>query len=81
MISIPINTRVGSDGTIILKAPAAFFDKQIEAFLVVQPVFVDNMEKAELDKWRDELCSLSGCIADESFIRGLQGEYEVREAI
>ena len=81
MISIPIRTRVAADGTITLQAPPAYRDKEIEAYLVVQPVESEQESDAHRVAWREELRSLAGSITDETFERGEQGAYQEREAL
>lgn len=81
MISIPVRTRVAADGTITLQAPFAYRDKEIEAYLVVQSVESDKMSFSNVLAWREELRSLAGSIVDETFERGEQEDYQIREAL
>ena len=81
MISIPVRTRVAADGTITLKAPFAYHNKEIEAYLVVQTVASDANSDAHVLAWREELRSLAGSITDETFERGEQGDYQIRESL
>ena len=82
MISIPVRTRVEADGTLRVTLPHDYRAKEIEAFLVLQPVTsLTGNETVQDTMRREKLRALAGSITDETFVRGEQGEYETRESL
>lgn len=80
MVGIHIKTLVSADGVVTLQVPSIFRGTEIEAYFVLQPAETELLlqEKQERAK---ALRSLAGSITDQTFERGPQGEYPVREEL
>lgn len=82
MVTVHIRGRVDSEGAIILKVPDALRDREIEGVLVLE-VF-DKAQRPvpeDQDERRAFFLATAGSITDETFERGPQGEYEIRDKL
>ena len=77
MNRIKFKSRVGGDGVLQLSVPLGASEAHHEVQVTVEPAATSNMTHEE---WRQWVESMAGRIADPSFCRPEQGEYEAREA-
>jgi hypothetical protein len=81
MVSIPVKMRISAEGTFTLCAPPEFRDKFVEGFLILDSERAPSSTSQTEGSWQDRVMALAGSITDETFERGPQGEYEVREEL
>ena len=77
MIRMKFKSRVGGDGVLQLSLPLGASEAHHEVQVTVEPAATPSMTPEE---WRQWVATMAGRIADPSFLRPEQGEYENREA-
>jgi hypothetical protein len=78
MNRIVVHSRVGADGILQITVPMTPADADREVQVTIDPVGQSPMTQEE---WRRFVLGTSGSIADPSFKRHEQGEYERREEL
>ena len=73
-----IHSRVGADGILNISLPIGKADADREVQVTVDPVGSSPMTQEE---WRNFVLATAGSLADPSFVRHEQGEYERREQL
>lgn len=83
MQSITLRSRVGEDGILHLEVPVGLTNADLEVTVTVQ--LIDLQPKAKTPEelgWPPGFFEqTAGALADDPLVRGVQGEYEVREEL
>ena len=78
MNRIIVKSKVGGDGTVRVVVPVGMEEADQEVQVIVEPIAsISPMSPTE---WAEWVRAMAGSIADSSFQRHEQGEYERREA-
>jgi hypothetical protein len=75
-----LHSRVGSDGVLHISVPIGREEANRDVQVTIDPVQVGPPVMTQ-EEWRDIVLRTAGSIADPSFVRREQGEYERREEL
>jgi hypothetical protein len=78
MTRLTMRSRIGSDGVLHVTVPVGAEDANREVQITVEPVPSLTMTTEE---WRQFVLATAGSVADPTFVRHDQGEYERREEL
>ena len=78
MNQMVFHSRIGADGILHLAVPIGKEEADQEVEVIIGPVHTTSMTQEE---WRTFVLATAGSIADPSFVRHDQGEYERREEL
>ncbi len=81
MDRIVLNSRIGADGVLHVTVPVGATEANREVQVTVEPVGPTGAKAMTQAEWRQFVMSTAGSIADPSFVRHEQGEYERREEL
>jgi hypothetical protein len=80
MTRIEIHSRIGSDGVLTVRLPLGPAEANREVKVIVEAAEATDKKTQTAEEWRRFVEETAGSIADPSFIRHPQGEYEDRES-
>ncbi|HVC94322.1 MAG TPA: hypothetical protein VND64_11560 [Pirellulales bacterium] len=78
MNRIVIQSRVGIDGVLKLLVPVGESEADRKVQVTIDPLHASQLSREE---WHRFVLATAGSIADPSFVRHEQGQYECREEI
>jgi hypothetical protein len=79
MTHVEIKSRVGADGVLTISLPLGSAEANREVKVIVEPADVSaSCSPSTEEEWRNFVRNMAGCIADPTFRRPEQGEYEGR---
>lgn len=73
-----VKSRIGADGVLHVSVPIGVADANRDVQVTIEPAETKGMTQ---DEWRAWVQATAGSIADPTFRRHEQGEFEQREAL
>ena len=78
MKTIQTKTHTGADGTLSLRLPADMADADVNVVVSVESLSAATPLMSSTE-WTGFIAQTAGCIADDTFTRPEQGEFERRD--
>lgn len=80
MKTLHFRSRSGADGLLKLTVPVGTPDSELDVVVVLSPVPLGGAGLTQAE-WSDAIARSAGSVADASFQRHEQGEYEKRDEL